>query len=134
MIFSRIRRHSPAAASRFAPTPWAWSDPAAAPAMHRDSLAFLLSGAARHALAGSTHLSVPERDARRTPARAGTPGLPMVTVRHAVAQTRPHLRRAGPLAAKAAATVVVVGGFGALCLSYALACVTISNVLLGALA
>ena len=132
MIFSRIRRHSPAAASRFAPAPWAWSDLAAAPAMHRDGLAFLLSGAAQHALAGSTHLPVPERDARRTPARAGMPGLPMVAVRHAVAQTR--LRRAGPLAAKAAATVVVAGGFGALCLSYALACVTISNVLLGALA
>ena len=104
----------------------------------RDSLAVLLASFAEHALAGLAHLP----DAQRLPVdrlvhrdmpirrRAPVVGyLATVSV-----PALPPSRKGWAVAARMATAIVVVGGFGTLCLSYALACVTISSVLLGALA
>ncbi|MGI3776097.1 MAG: hypothetical protein ACRYGC_02290 [Janthinobacterium lividum] len=138
MIFSRIRLHSPAAASRFEPLPHSAGSLATAVGVIRDSLAVLLASLAEHALAGLAHFP----DSQRLPVdglvQRDMPMLRRPPVEAYLATVSapalPPSRKGWAVAARVAVAIVVAGGFGTLCLSYALACVTISSVLLGALA
>lgn len=137
MIFVRIRRHSPAATIRFAPMLQAGTGLVATADMTRAGLAVLNSSSARHMLAGLACCLEGANFTITGLARSNTDTgcLPRaVMVPATVAVPLPRWRQGARLAARVAIAGAVMGGFGVLCLSYALACITVNGVLLAAVA